>query len=57
MIYQHPLGWYIISPWLLILAAILVSTGFHIISAATPNVGLKTIGMAMWTDSSMMITG
>ena len=31
MIYQHTLGWYIISPWLLILAAILVSTGFHII--------------------------
>ncbi|UOO37050.1 hypothetical protein IZU99_07175 [Oscillospiraceae bacterium CM] len=31
LIYQQPLGLYFISPWLLILAAVLVSIGFHII--------------------------
>ena len=31
MIFQHPLDLYLISPWLLLLAAVLVSIGFHII--------------------------
>ena len=31
MLYQHPLDLYVISPWLLILAAVLLSIGFHII--------------------------
>ena len=31
MLYQHPLELYVISPWLLVLAAVLLSIGFHII--------------------------
>lgn len=37
MIYMHPLGLYFISPWLLILAAVLLSIGFHIIFHRHPK--------------------
>lgn len=37
MLYQHPLALYIISPWLLLLAAVLLSIGFHIIFPKHPN--------------------
>lgn len=37
MIYQVPLGLYIISPWLLLLAAVLLSIGFHTIFHQRPK--------------------
>ena len=37
MIYQNPLGLYFISPWLLLLAAVLLSIGFHTIFHHRPK--------------------
>ncbi len=41
MLYQNPLGLYIISPWLLLLAAVLLSIGFHIIFRRNARCGYE----------------